>query len=458
MILLANGKVITRDPNGTGYYPDGGVVTDGGKIVEVGTTADLKAKYPQAEFVDAKGGVIMPGLINAHTHIYSALARGLSINGYNPTNFYEVLDGQWWYIDRNLDLEATRASAQALVIDSIKQGVTTIFDHHASFCEIPGSLMKIAEVTKEFGMRACLCYEVSDRDGEEKSIQSVQENKDFIIQSVQENKDFIDYCEKNPSDMLKAMFGGHALFTISDKTFDRMQAANNGRVGYHIHVSEGMNDVYDSLQNYGRRPVQRLQDHGILGEKTILGHCIHVNTAEMDIIKATDTMCVNNPESNMGNAVGCSPILQLYKKGILVGLGTDAYTNDMLESIKVALTIQRHNACMPNVGWCEVTDMLFKNNAKMAERTGFPTLGVLAPGAAADVIVMDYKPFTPFSDANIDGHMLFGMTGRQCQTTMINGKILMKDRVLTEIDEEAVNAKILETSKKLWGKLNHCEY
>ena len=100
MILLANGKVITRDPNGTGYYPDGGVVTDGGKIVEVGTTADLKAKYPQAEFVDARGGVIMPGLINAHTHIYSALARGLSINGYNPTNFYEVLDGQWWYIDR----------------------------------------------------------------------------------------------------------------------------------------------------------------------------------------------------------------------------------------------------------------------------------------------------------------------------------------------------------------------
>ena len=447
MILLANGKVITRDSDGTGYLSDGGVVTDGGKIVEVGSTASLKAKYPQAEFVDAKGGVIMPGLINAHTHIYSALARGLSIVGNNPTNFYEVLDGTWWAIDRNLDLEATRASAQALVIDSIKQGVTTIFDHHASFCEIPGSLMKIAEVTKEFGMRASLCYEVSDRDGEEKSLQSVQENKDFI-----------DYCEKNPSDMLKAMFGGHALFTISDKTFDRMNEANNGRVGYHIHVSEGMNDVYDSLRNYGRRPVQRLQDHGILGPKTILGHCIHVNTAEMDIIKATDTMCVNNPESNMGNAVGISPVLQLYKKGILIGMGTDAYTNDMLESLKVALCSQRHNACMPNVAWCEVTDMLFKNNAKMAERCGFPTLGVLKPGAASDVIVMDYKPYTPFSDANIDGHMIFGMTGRQCQTTMINGKILMKDRVLTEIDEEAVNAHVLESAKRLWGRLNHCKY
>ena len=307
--------------------------------------------------------------------------------------------------------------------------------------------MKIAEVTKEYGMRACLCYEVSDRDGEEKSLQSVQENKDFI-----------DYCERNPSDMLKAMFGGHALFTISDRTFDRMVEANNGRVGYHIHVSEGMNDVYDSLQNYGRRPVQRLQDHGILGPKTILGHCIHVNTAEMEILRETGTMCVNNPESNMGNAVGCSPILQLFRHGILVGLGTDAYTNDMLESVKVALAIQRHNACMPNVGWGEATTMLFTNNAKIGEKYFHTPLGVLKPGAAADIIVMDYKPFTPFSGDNIDGHMLFGMTGRQCQTTIAAGKVLMLDRQLVDIDEEAVNAHILEESRKLWGQLNHRTY
>jgi len=447
MILLANGKLITRDANGTGYYPDGGVVTDGGKIVAVGTTAELKASYPAAEFVDARGGVIMPGLINCHTHIYSALARGLSIKGNNPTTFYEVLDGTWWNIDRHLDLAATRASAYATVLDCIKQGVTTIFDHHASFCEIPGSLFQIAEVTKELGMRACLCYEVSDRDGEEKSLQSVKENADFIT-----------YCEKNPSDMLKALFGGHALFTISDKTFDRMNEANNGRVGYHIHVSEGMNDVYDSLQNYGRRPVQRLQDHGILGEKTLLGHCIHVNTAEMDIIKATNTMVVNNPESNMGNAVGISPILPMYKKGILLGMGTDAYTNDMLESIKVALCSQRNNACLPGVAWCEVTDMLFHNNAKIANRSFETPLGVLKPGAAADVIVMDYKPFTPFSDANIDGHMIFGMTGRQCQTTMINGKILYRDREFVDIDEAAINARVLESARKLWGELNHEQY
>ncbi len=446
MNIVTNGRLITRDP-ARPWFADGAVVFDGPSIVAVGEAAALRAQYPGAEAVDARGGVIMPAFINAHTHIYSALARGLSIDGYNPTNFYEVLDGQWWYIDRHLTLDGTRASAAALCIDCIKQGVTTIFDHHASFCEIPGSLFAIAEVAKQLGVRACLCYEVSDRDGEEKCLQAIRENADFI-----------SYCRKENDPMLAAMFGGHALFTISDKTFERMAEANNGRTGYHIHVSEGMNDVYDSLQNYGRRPVQRLQDHGILGEKTILGHCIHVNTAEIEIIRETGTMCVNNPESNMGNAVGCSPVLQLFKHGITVGLGTDAYTNDMLESLKAALAIQRHNACMPNAGWGEATAMLFENNAKVAAKYFPAPLGVLKPGAAADIIVMDYKPFTPFSDENIDGHMLFGMTGRQCQTTIANGRILMKDRELTGIDEEAANARILEQSRKLWGELNHKTY
>lgn len=446
MYLIANGKLITRD-SAMPYLENGGVAVEGAKILEVGETAALKAKYPQAEFIDAKGMVIMPAFINAHSHIYSGLARGLSINGHNPTNFFEVLDGMWWNIDRHLTLEDTRRSAYTTYIDSIKTGCTTVFDHHASYCEIEGSLFAIEEVAKELGVRTCLCYEVSDRDGEAKCDAAIQENADFIA-----------HCEKEQDPMVKAMFGGHALFTISDRTFEKMVKANDGRTGFHIHVAEGMNDVYDSLQKYGTRSVNRLLNQGILGPKTLLGHCIHVNPAEMDIIKETGTMVVNNPESNMGNAVGCSPILQMIQKGILVGMGTDAYTFDMLESLKVALIIQRHHACLPNVAWCEVTDMLFKNNREICAKYFPDPLGILKAGAAADVIVMDYKPFTPFSGDNIDGHMIFGMTGRQCETTMCNGRLLMKDRQLIGIDEEAVNARTLEVSKKLWGRLNHCEY
>lgn len=175
MKLITNGRLITRDAEGRGYYEHGAVAYEGARIAEVGEEAALRAKYPDAEIVDAKGGVIMPAFINAHTHIYSALARGLSIVGNNPTNFYEVLDGTWWAIDRHLMMDGTKASATALYIDSIKQGVTTVFDHHASYGEIPGTLHTIAEESKRLGLRSCLCYEVSDRDGEEKCLQAIKE-------------------------------------------------------------------------------------------------------------------------------------------------------------------------------------------------------------------------------------------------------------------------------------------
>ena len=446
MLLVTNGRLITRDA-AQPYFEDGAVAIDGTAIAAVGEAAALKARYPDAEVVDAKGGVIMPGLINAHTHIYSGLARGLAIAGNNPTNFLEVLEGTWWNIDRHLTLDGTRASAYATVLDCIRDGVTTIFDHHASFAEIPGSLFAIKDVCKELGIRACLCYEVSERDGEEKCRESIAENAEFARWAAK---------EKDP--MIAAMFGGHALFTISDKTFEAMVKANDGLTGFHIHVAEGMNDVYDSLRNYGCRPINRLLYNGLLGDRTVLGHCIHVSPAEMDIIKETGTMVVNNPESNMGNAVGCAPVLQMMRKGILVGMGTDAYTHDMLESLKVFLTIQRHNAALPNVAWCEGTQMLFENNAAIAAKYFPQPVGVLKEGAAADVIVMDYKPFTPFSDENIDGHMLFGMMGKNCRTTIINGKVLYKDREFVGIDEERINAWTMEQSKQLWGALNHRVY
>ena len=451
MLLVANGSVFTRNAQ-TPFIPNGAVAIDGDTIVEVGPECELKAKYPDAEYVDAQGNLIMPGLINCHTHIYSGLARGLAIKGCNPTNFLENLEQQWWKIDDNLTLDGTKASAYATILDSIRDGVTTIFDHHASFCEIPGSLFTIKDAAQELGMRSCLCYEVSDRRGQEKCDQAIAENAEFAQRAAKERRD-------NDNHMIAAMFGGHATFTLSDETMDKMAEANNGLTGFHIHVCEGMNDVWDSRLNRGGiSPVERLLQHNLLGPDTMLGHCIHVTPAEMDIVKESGTWLVNNPESNMSNAVGVCPVLPLSREGILLGLGTDAWTNDMIESLKAALCVQRLNACLPNVAWCEVTDMLFKNNAKIASKYFPDELGVLKAGAAADIIVMDYKPFTPFSDENIDGHILFGMTGKLCRTTIANGKILMKDRELIGIDEEAENAHILEAAKKLWGALNHREY
>lgn len=442
MLLLGNGTVITRNADAP-FLENGAVAIEGTKIKEIGATEALKAAYPDARYMNVKGKVIMPAFINTHEHIYSAMARGLSIRGYNPKGFLDILDGQWWTIDRHLTLEQTKYSAVDTFISSIKNGVTTVFDHHASFGHIRDSLFTIADVAKELGVRACLCYEISDRDGMEKAKEAVEENEEFIR-----------YALKDDTDMLAGMMGMHAQFTISDATMELAASRKPEGAGYHIHVAEGIEDLHDCLKKYGRRIVDRLMDWDILGEKTLLGHCIYVNGHEMDLIRDTDTMVVHNPESNMGNACGCPPTMEMVHRGILVGLGTDGYTHDMTESYKVANVLHKHHLCDANAAWGEVPVMLFENNAKIANRFFDAPLGVLKEGAAADVIVVDYNPPTTLDASNVNGHILFGMTGRDVVTTICNGRILMENREIRVIDVEAAMAKCRESSAELWKSIN----
>ena len=442
MLVIGNGKLFTRNDE-MPFVENGAVAIEGTKIAAVGETEAIKKQYGDAEFIDAKGGVIMPAFINTHEHIYSAMARGLSIKGYNPKGFLDILDGQWWTIDRHLTLEQTKYSAVETLISCIRNGVTTVFDHHASFGQIGGSLFTIADVAKELGVRACLCYEISDRDGMDKARESGMENAEFIR-----------YALKDDTDMIAGMMGMHAQFTISDATMELAAANKPDEVGYHIHVAEGIEDLHDCLKKYGKRIVDRLMDFNILGEKTLLGHCIYINPHEMDLIKDTNTMVVHNPESNMGNACGCPPTMELVHRGILTGLGTDGYTHDMIESYKVANVLHKHHLCDANAAWGEVPKMLFENNAAIANRYFKTPLGVLKEGAAGDVIVVDYNPPTQLDASNIKGHILFGMTGRDVVTTVANGRVLMKDREIKVIDVEEAMAKCREESAKLWHSIN----
>ena len=440
MLFIGNGKVITRD--GGAFFENGAVVTDGEKIVAVGDGAALRRQYPDAEYIDAHGGTIMPGLINMHNHIYSAFARGLSIRGYAPKDFSDILEGQWWKIDRHLTHENNRLSALAVYADCIKNGVTTVFDHHASYFDVPGSLDDIASAATELGVRASLCYEVSDRDGEKKAMEAVLENERFILRAQQEG-----------SDMLHGMMGLHASFTVSDETLRRCEAHRHG-AGYHVHCAEGPADLAHCLKTYGKRIIERFCDAGVLGERTLAVHCVHINRAEMQLLRDTGAMVVHNPESNMGNAVGCGPVLHMLREGVTVGLGTDGYTNDMLESYKVGNIIHKHHLCDPTVAWGEIPAMLFEHNAAMAGRFLKAPVGVLRPGAYADVIVTDYDPLTPMDGANANSHILFGMNGRSVTHTICNGKVLMRERVLTGIDERALMAECRASAQRLWTSIN----
>lgn len=442
MLIIGNGRIITRDESSP-FLEAGAVILDGPVIRDIGPEQLMRERYPQADLIDARGGLIMPAFINTHEHIYSTMARGISLKGYNPQGFLDILDGLWWNIDRHLTLEQTRQSARATYLDCIRNGVTTVFDHHASFGAISGSLFAIEDAAREMGIRTCLCYEVSDRAGPDKAREAIAENAAFIRHAQQDDRD-----------MIAGMMGMHASFTLSDETMALCAASKPDGVGYHIHVAEGIEDLHHCLKHYGKRVIDRLMDCGILGPKTLAAHCIYINKHEMDLLRDTDTMVVHNPESNMGNACGCPPTLEIFHHGILTGLGTDGYTHDMLESYKVANILHKHHLCDATAAWSEVPQMLFAGNAAIASRYFKKPLGVLKPGAAADVIVLDYDPITPLDASNCNGHILFGLTGRCVVTTVCNGRVLMKDRVLVDIDVEQVTADVRAESIKLWASMN----
>lgn len=441
MLLIGNGKVITRD-NNRPIIDNGCVAVDGNKIIEVGMTQELKAKYADARFIDAKGRLIMPGFINTHMHYYSTFARGMANDSPPAYNLVDILEGLWWRLDKKLTLDDVYYSAIVPMIDQVKNGVTTSFDHHASPYAVRGSLFKIAEAAEKIGIRSNLCYETSDRDGER-----------IADEGIAENVEFIKYCNNKNDDMIKGMFGLHASMTISDKTLGKCLEAIQGlNTGFHVHTGEGIEDLQDSKAKYGKGVVERWYDAGVLSDKTFAVHCIHVSEHEMDLLKEKNAIVVHNPESNMGNAVGASPILKMYEKGILLGLGTDGYTSDMMESYKVGNIIHKHVAADSKVAWAEIPQMLFDNNKKITEKFINGQVGILKEGALADIIVVDYNPWTPINENNINSHLLFGISGRNVDTTIINGKVVVEERKLVNIDEERIMAKARELAAAVWKR------
>ncbi|GHV68313.1 chlorohydrolase [Spirochaetia bacterium] len=442
MLLIGNGKIVTRDA-ACPFIENGAVAVEGKIIREAGETAALRAKYPEAEYIDARGRIVMPGFINTHMHYYSTFARGIALGGKPATTFGEVLSGLWWRLDKQLTLDDVYYSCAGPMIDEIRSGVTSVIDHHASPFAVEGSLFKIAEAAKLFGIRSNLCYETSDRDGEQ-----------IATAGIRENIDFAKYCKEQNDDMIGSLFGMHAQMTISEKTLNKcLEAAAGAGIGFHIHAAEGIEDVVDAVSKYGLRVVERLYKYGILSEKSIAVHCIHITDEEMDMLKESGVAVVHNPQSNMGNAVGVSPALDMLKKGVLVGMGTDGYASDVLESYKTAAILHKHAKGIPSAAWTEPPAMLFLNNKKIMERFIKGKVGTIAKDHYADIIIVDYKAPTPINADTINGHILFGISGRHVDTTIINGKIIMRDRALINIDEEALMAKSRELAQKLWDRI-----
>jgi putative selenium metabolism protein SsnA len=437
-MLITNATLVTWEKSNR-VLPGWGIYIANGKIADLGLDSDLRKRYPNASLLDARGQLVLPGNICAHTHFYGAFSRGMAIPGDAPANFAQILEKLWWPLDKSLTEDDVRYSALLCLVDAIRHGTTTLIDHHASPNFIDGSLDVIAEAVEQAGARASLCYEVTDRDGPEKARAGIAENTRFI--------------KKTRSQLLGAAFGLHASLTLSDETLDQCRAAAGEEVGFHTHLSESKDDGISVQKKAGMRPVHWLNKHGILGTHSIAAHCIHVDESEMDILAETGTWVTHQPRSNMNNAVGVSPVEKMLGKGIKVCLGNDGFSNAMWEEWKAAYLVHKlHNGDPRRMGGYTVTDMAIYNNAALAN-TFFPVeVGVLTPGAAADLMFVDYNPPTPLTDGNLPWHILFGFRDSMVTTTIVAGKILMKDRQLLTLDEKEIAAESCELAAKTWKR------
>ena len=290
-------------------------------------------------------------------------------------------------------------------------------------------------------MRAILCYEVTDRDGQEKAKAGIAENLRFIKKQA-----------ANEKSRIAAMFGLHASLTLSDSTLEACKSAYP-EGGFHIHAAEGDADQYDSLEKSGMRVVNRLQRHGILGSRSILAHCVRVDEGEIRLLAESGTWVTHQPRSNMNNAVGVAPVEAMLRSGVRVGLGNDGFSNAMWEEWKAAFLIHKVWHRDPRrLNGNEVVQMAVYNNAALANQYFKIPIGQLLPGSAADLIFVDYHPFTPVTTENLPWHILFGFHESMVTTTLVGGQILMKDRHLTTLDEAEIAAKAQELAIKVWER------
>jgi putative selenium metabolism protein SsnA len=442
MLIITNANVITLEPENR-VLENYAIYIENDRIKETGTTSTLTKKYPKAKIMDANGQYVMPGGICAHTHFYGAYARGMAIPGAAPKVFPEILQKLWWPLDRSLDAEAVQYSALVCLVDAIKHGTTTLMDHHASPNCIDGSLDIIADAVDKSGLRASLCYEVTDRDGREKANAGINENIRFIKK-----------LSEKPRSRLAGMIGMHASLTLSGITLQACRAAAPEGIGFHIHTAEHWSDEDDSLNKSQMRVIDRLQKHGILGPNTIAAHGVHLDAREMEILKETGTWLTHQPRSNMNNGVGVAQVESMMRLGIKVGLGNDGFTNSMWDEWKAAYLIHKSEHRDPRrMGGYDVQQMAVYNNAALANQF-FPAapIGQIIPGAFADLIFVDYNAFTPLTAGNLPWHIIFGFQQSMVTTTIVAGKVLMKDRELLTLDEKEIAARAKEIAPRVWKR------
>lgn len=390
------------------------------------------------EIYDACGRVITIPNVNFHDHIYSRLAKGLPVSG-SMENFHDILKNLWWKLDLALDLEIIEASAKMAAVESIRNGVLYIFDHHASPANTKNSLNTIANVLREYNLRGTICFETSDRNGEALKTEAIDENIEFAKNSCDEN--------------IKGMIGVHASFTVDDNTFEIIKEINKElNLGIHIHLCEDSVDNSISMEKYGDSALARLVKFNLINEKSILAHGIFLSEIDYDTIRSFKSSLAFNPHSNLNNSVGL-PNFSSLPPGLSILCGTDGMHANVASSFKQIFLQMRNQKSSFENAFSRMEKIYFDQISFVKKY--FPDYPGLNVGDRADMIMWDYVPPTPFNSDNYFGHYIYGITERQVCSAISGGNFLLKDYKLARDEEHVWNEvniqgnRLLEAYKKL---------
>ena len=419
------------------------IALEGRTIVDFGRVGKLIDRYDDPETLDVGGRVIIPGLVNAHTHLRRTLAQGMPVKGELPRSFEDIQESLWWKFDRALSKEDVYLGAKVGLLDSVRAGVTTVVDHHSSPATIPGSLDVVEQAFAEMGVRGSLAYATTDRYGERASRASIEENRRFL-----------ERCKTSRPEMMTGLFGLESSSSISDATLDRaLGVAKELDSAFHVHVSEDVVDLEKSRLEYGATPVERLADKGVLREGSLAVHCVRLDSEDYRRLKQSGARVVLNPQSNADGGVGMADVTRFRGAGIPVALGTDGFTAGVLEEFRAAALLQRVSGRHASGARREAFQAAFVGNSQLAMGLFGATVGKIKPGARADLLVLDYRPATPLGIENLEDHVFFGLSRAPTYAVIINGRLVFQQGVFPGIDEPRVRADAREAARRLWNRL-----
>jgi len=426
-MLLQNAIVVTLDPP---LVEQADLRVEGDRIVE---RAPRITPAAGEETADLSGQVMLPGLVNAHAHLYSTLARGMPPPAKRPRRLMEILERVWWRLDRALDEDSVYLSALVGAIEAARSGTTSLLDHHSSPSFIEGSLPTLKRALEEVGVRSVLCYEVSDRNGTEGRDRGIEEN--------------VGFQSSHETDLTRGMIGAHASFTLSEESLDRLgEAVRETGSSLHIHVAEDKVDVEHCRKNYALSLPERLQRHDLIISRTILAHGVHLSPTEIEGVHGLGGWIAHNPRSNMNNSVGQAPLAALRR----AALGTDGMDQDLFAEARTAHLRMRdtrqRRAVQP------VVQLLAGGHRLGAALFGLP-FGKLDAGGPADLVILDYASPTPLHTESLSGHLLGGMSRSDVRSVMVAGRWVVRDRELPGLDVRAIYARAREAATKLWRRM-----